>query len=66
MTPLTDPDGREHGHQDQDDGGSHDAQGLNDSGFSHDPSGPEEDDHAEDVDQAGGEDPVPGPKQDAL
>ncbi len=66
MAPLADADGGEDGDEDEGDGGDHDGGGAGEPRLRHDPPGAEEDDDAEDVDHAGGEDAVPGAEQHAT
>ena len=66
VAALADPDGAEHGHQDEGDGAKDDPGRLLDPCLGHDPAGAEKDDDAEDVDEAGGEDAVPGAEEHAL
>lgn len=66
VAPLADADGREDGDEDEGDGGQHDDGRVPHAGLGHDPAAAQEDDDAEDVDEAGGEDAVPGAEQDPL
>ena len=66
MTPLANADGAQHGHEDQGHGGQDDDAGLPDAGHAHDPPRTQKHDHSEDVDEARGENPVPGAKENPL
>ncbi len=66
VAALADADGGEDGHQDKGDGSGHDGGGAGYTGLRYHPSGAEENDDSEDVDEAGGKDAVPGAEENAA
>lgn len=63
VATLADPDGAKNCHEDESHSTEDDEGSLLNPGLGHDPTGAEEDDDSEDVDETGGEDTVPGAEQ---